>query len=87
MSTSTDTTPRALIRSRPVGVRSIALAIVGVLVAALLVIALVLALSGGSGREQTSFSKAAQTGSGALIPPSPVERHQKPGLNGSGMRP
>ena len=85
MSTSTDTTPRALITSMPVGVRSIALAIVGVLVAALLVIALVLALTGG--REQPSSSKAAQTGSGALIPPSPVERHQKPGLNGSGMRP
>jgi hypothetical protein len=87
MSTSTDTTPRALITSRPVGVRPIALAIVAVLVAALLVLALVLALSGGSGREQTSSSNPAQTRPGALIPPSPVERHQRPGLNGPGMRP
>lgn len=87
MSTSTDTTPRPLITSRPVGVRQIALAIVAVLVAALLILALVLALGGGSGQEQTSHFNAAQTGPGAPLPPSFQQRHQKPGLNGPGMRP
>jgi hypothetical protein len=87
MSTTTDTTSRAVVTRRPVGVRSIALAIVAVLVAGLLALTLALAVGGGSGQEQPSRFKAAQTGSGGPIPPSFQERHQKPGLNGPGMRP
>ena len=87
MSTTTHTTPRTPVASKPFGVRPIALAIVAVLVAALLALALALAVSGGSGQEQASPAKAAQAGPPSTIPPSPQERHQKPGLNGPGMRP
>jgi hypothetical protein len=85
MSTTSDTTHRALVTTKPIRVRRIALASMVVLVAALLTLAL--ALSNGSGHEQTSPSKFGQTGPAAPIPPSPEERHQPQGLNGPGMRP
>jgi hypothetical protein len=68
-----------------VSARPIALALVGLLVAAILAATIVLATSGGG--DQADATKSVRVTPSAPIPPSPAERNQPPGLNGPGMRP
>ena len=68
-------------------VRPITLALAALLIAAALTLTIALAASGGNGDEPAGFTKSVRVTPSAPIPPSPLERHQQPGLNGPGMRP
>jgi hypothetical protein len=65
-------------------VRPITLALAALLIAAALALTIALAASGGN---EPGFTKSVRVAPSAPIPPSPVERHQQPGLNGPGMAP
>ena len=66
-----------------VSARALAIALAAALAVALTALVLVLATSSGGG--STEPVRVAPTS--GPIPPSPAERHQKPGLDGPGMRP
>jgi hypothetical protein len=87
MSTLRGTAHRTLATPVQVTVRPITVALAALLVAAVLVLAIVLATNAGNASEQTGFTKSVRVVPSAPIPPSPVERHQQPGLYGPGMRP
>jgi hypothetical protein len=69
-----------------VTVRPITLALAGLLV--VMALALTITLAGNAGNnDEAGGTKSVRVTPSAPLPPSPVERHQKPGLNGPGMRP
>jgi hypothetical protein len=69
-----------------VTVRPLTLALAALAVAAVLAFAIVLAASSGNG-DQGGFTKSVRVVPSAPVPPSPIERHQQPGLDGPGLRP
>jgi hypothetical protein len=86
MSTVRGSAHRTLATPVQVTVRPITLALAALLVVAAL--ALTIALAGNAGNSgETGVTKSVRVTPSAPIPPSPVERHQQPGLNGPGMRP
>jgi hypothetical protein len=87
MSTVRGTAHRTLGTPVQITVRPITLAVAALLVAAALALTIALAASGGNGDEQAGFTKSVRVTPSAPIPPSSLERHQQPGLNGPGMRP
>jgi hypothetical protein len=68
-------------------VRPITLALAALLVAAALALAIALAGNAGNADEQAGFIKSVRVVPSGPIPPTPIERHQQPGLNAPGMRP
>jgi hypothetical protein len=76
-----------LARPVQITVRPITLALVTLLTVIALV-AITLAASGGSEDGQAGYTKSVRVApSSGPMPPSPAERHRKPGLLGPGMHP
>jgi hypothetical protein len=87
MSTVRGSAHRALATPVQVTVRPITLVVAAVLVV-VVALALTIALAGNTGNgDDAGFTKSVRVVPSAPIPPSPIERHQQPGLNGPGMRP
>ena len=82
MSTLRGTAHRTAVTPVQLTVRPITLVLAALLIAAVLALTIALAASGGNGDGQS-----VRVTPSAPIPPSPIERHQQPGLNGPGMRP
>ena len=88
MSTLRGTAHRTVVTPVQLTVRPITLALAALLIAAALALTIALAASGGNGDEPAGFTKSVRWATpSAPIPPSPLERHQKSGLNGPGARP
>ena len=85
MSTLRGTAHRTAVTPVQLTVRPITLVLAALLIAATLALTIALAASGGN--ERAGFTKSVRVTPSAPIPPSSLERHQQPGLNGPGMRP
>jgi hypothetical protein len=68
-------------------VRPVTLAVGAMLVAALVVVAIAIAVSGGGTDGSSGFTKSVRVAPAGQSVPTPDERNQQPGLNGPGMRP
>jgi hypothetical protein len=85
MSTLRGGAHRTLVTPVQVTLRPITLVLAALAVAAVLSLAVVLAGNTGSS-DRAGFTKSVRVLPSAPIPPSPVERDQRAGLNGPGMR-
>ena len=85
MSTLRGSAHRTLVTPVQVTLRPITLVLAALVIAAVLLLAIALAGTTGTS-DHADFTKSVRVVPSAPIPPSPIERHQRTGLNGPGMR-